>query len=90
MAFLVGVFEGDYDAWKQRFDADPLGRKQVAKGHTLLRGVENPNEFFLRLEFDSGQEALSFQANVRGSNVLQGLTVKVPPTAVELADQANY
>jgi hypothetical protein len=32
MAFIVGVFEGDFDAWKQRFDSDPLGRRQVAKG----------------------------------------------------------
>ncbi len=90
MAFLVGVFEGDYDAWKRRFDSDPLGRKQVAKGHTLLRGIDNPNEFFLRLEFGSADEARSFQAKVRGSNVLDGLTLKVPPTAVELADQATY
>ena len=50
-AFVVGVFEGDVDAWKERFLSDPLGRKQVAVGHTLLRGVDNPNEVFVRLEF---------------------------------------
>ena len=90
MAFLVGVFEGDYDAFKQQFDADPLGRKQVAKGHTLLRGVENPNEMFLRLEFDSTEDARAFQERVRGSDVLANLDVKVPPTAVEMADQETY
>ncbi len=90
MAFLVGVFEGDFDAFKRQFDSDPLGRKQVAKGHTLLRGVENPNEMFLRIEFDSVEEAKSFQEKVRGSDVLQNVTVKVPPTATELADQATY
>ena len=59
MAFLVGVFEGDFDAFKQQFDSDPLGRKQAAKGHTMLRGVDYPNEIFLRVAFDSAEEATS-------------------------------
>jgi hypothetical protein len=90
MAFLVGVFEGDFDAFKQQFDSDPLGRKQVAKGHTMLRGVDNPNEIFLRVEFDSADEARSFQETVRSSDVLGNVTVKIPPTVAELADQATY
>jgi hypothetical protein len=56
----------------------------------LLRGVENPNEIFVRIEFDSAEEAKAFADKVRSSDVLQNVTVKVPPTAVELADQANY
>jgi hypothetical protein len=90
MAFIVGVFEGDFDAWKRTFDQDPLGRKQVAKGHTLLRGVDNPNEIFVRIEFDSAADAKAFGDKVRGSDVLQNLTVKVPPTVTEVADQATY
>jgi hypothetical protein len=90
MAFIVGVFEGDFDAWKRTFDEDPLGRKQAAKGHTLLRSVDNPNEIFVRIEFDSAEEATSFRDKVRNSNVLQNLTVKVPPTVAEVADQATY
>jgi hypothetical protein len=90
MAFLVGVFEGDFDAFKKQFDSDPLGRKQTAKGHTVLRGVDNPNLIFLRVEYGSAEEAKSFQEKVRGSNVLQNVTVKVPPTVAEMADQATY
>ena len=90
MAFLVGVFEGDFDAWKQQFDSDPLGRKQVAKGHTMMRGVENPNEIFVRIEFDSADDARAFQDKVRNSDVLQNVTVKVPPTLAEMAGQATY
>ena len=90
MAFLVGVFEGDFDGWMKQFDSDPLDRKQVAKGHTILRGVENPNEIFVRIEFDSVEDARSFAEKVRGSNVLEDVTVKLPPTAAELADQATY
>jgi hypothetical protein len=90
MAFIVGVFEGDFDAFKRRFDEDPLGRKQAAKGHTLLRGVDNPNEIFVRIEFGSAEEAKSFGDKVRSSDVLQNVTVKVPPTVTEAADQATY
>ena len=90
MAFIVGVMEGDFDAFKHQFDQDPLGRKQAAKGHTLLRGVDNPNEVFVRIEFATAEEAKSFAEKVRSSNVLQNMTVKVPPTPVELADQATY
>jgi hypothetical protein len=89
-AFIVGVFEGDVDAWKERFDADPLGRKQVAKGHTLLRAADNPNQVFVRLEFDRLEDAKAFAEKVRGSNVLEGLTLTVPPTAAELVEKAEY
>jgi hypothetical protein len=90
MAFLVGAFEGDFDAWKQRFDSDPLGRRQVAKGHTILRAVDNPDQFFVRIEFDSVEDAKSFADKVRGSEVLANLSPTVPPTAAELVDQATY
>jgi heme-degrading monooxygenase HmoA len=90
MAFLVGVMEGDFDAFKRQFDSDPLGRKQVAKGHTLMRGVDNPNEFFVRIEFDSTEDAKAFQDKVRNSDVLQNVTVRFPPTVAEAVDKATY
>lgn len=91
MAFVVGVFEGeDIDAWIQQFLSDPLGRRQVAKGHTLLRGVDNPNQIFVRVEFDSAEGAKAFAEKVRGSTVLDNVSVKVPPTAAEMVDQASY
>jgi hypothetical protein len=90
MPFLVGVFEGDFDAFKQQFDSDPLGRRAAAKGHSLMRGVDNPNEIFVRVEFDSVDEAKSFGEKVRGSDVLQNVTVKLSPTVTEMADQVTY
>ncbi|MBV8992155.1 MAG: hypothetical protein JO287_00290 [Pseudonocardiales bacterium] len=90
MAHIVGVFEGDFDAWKPRFDSDPLGRAQIAKAHTVLRGIDNPNEIFIRIDFESAEDAKSFQDKVRNSDVLQDIDVKIPPTAVEVADQVNY
>jgi len=90
MAFLVGVFEGDVDGWKQRFDSDPLGRTQVAKGHDILRSVDDPNRIFVRIEFDSVEDAKAFGEKVRGSDVLAGLNLVVPPTAAEMEDEATY
>ena len=89
-AFIVGVFEGDIDAWKERFLSDPLGRKQVAKGHTILRSADNPNQAFVRVEFDNVEDAKAFAQKVRCSNLLDGLNVTVPPTAAELVDKAEY
>jgi hypothetical protein len=90
MAFLVGVFEGNFDAWKQRFDSDPLGRRQVAEGHMIFRSVDNPNLFFVRIEFDSAEEARSFAERERGSDVLANLSPIVPPTVIEMVDQTSY
>ena len=44
MTFMVHHLEiDDFDSWKQFFDEDPVGRKQAATGHVMLRGVDNPN-----------------------------------------------
>lgn len=56
----------------------------------MLRGVDNPNEIFLRVEFDSVEAAKSFQEWVRGSDVLQNVTVKVPRTVTGMVDQVTY
>jgi hypothetical protein len=90
VAFIVGVMEGDFDTFKRQFDEDPLGRRQVAKGHTLMRGVDNPDEVFVRIEFATAEEARSFAEKVRNSTVLENMTVKVPPTTTELIDQVTY
>ena len=58
MAFMVHHLKvDDFDTWKSLFDSDPVGRKQAAKGHVMLRGVDNPNEVFTRVEFDSVEDA---------------------------------
>ena len=47
----------DFDEFKSLFDSDPVGRKQAAKGHLMLRSLDNPNEVFTRVEFDSLEDA---------------------------------
>ena len=91
MASIVGVFEtGDYDTWKSMFDSDPAGRKQTAKGHRVMRSVENPNEVFVRVDFSSVDEAQAFRERLLASNALDNVTVVKEPTVVDVADEATY
>ena len=91
MAFMVHHLQvDDFDAWKTLFDADPVGRRQAAKGHTMLRGVDNPNEVFTRVEFDSVEDASSFRERLLASGALDRATVLTPPTVVELVENITY
>ncbi len=91
MAFMILHFEtDDYDAWKQMFDSDPAGRRDFATGHILLRGVDNPNEVFVRTEFDSVERAQSFRKRLLDSGVLNTQSVKTGPTVVEGVEAVDY
>jgi hypothetical protein len=92
MTLMLGHFDvGDFDTWKREiFDADPAGRQQAAKGHMLSRGVDNPSEVFVRVEFDSVDDARAFRERLLASGALDKVTVKTPPTIAEVADEARY
>ncbi len=56
MAFIVGVLEGDFDAFTQRFDSDPLDRKQAAKGFSGLNGrARRPTPGYGKRDHESGE-----------------------------------
>jgi hypothetical protein len=91
MPFMLARFDvGDYEAWKPMFDSDPVGRHQVAKGHRLLRNVDDPNEVFVQLEFDSLDEAKSFREKLLASGALDRVTIKTPPTVADVAEAVTY
>ena len=91
MAFMVMHFEtDDYDAWKRMFDSDPAGRREAAKGHVILRGVDNPSEVFIRAEFDSAERAQSFRKRLLASGALNTLNIKTEPTVVEAVEAVDY
>ena len=91
MAFMLAVFDvGDYDAWKERFDSDPVGRKETAKGHRVFRAVDDPNKVFIGLEFESADDAKAFREKLLGSGALDSITVVQEPTVVETADEQAY
>jgi hypothetical protein len=91
MPYLLTNFElEDYDRFKELFDSDPIGRKQMAKGHRILRSVDNPNEVFVGVEFASVDDANSFRDKLRAEGILENMTVKAGPAVVEVADEASY
>ena len=91
MAFMVLHLEiDDYDTWKRLFDSDPVGRRQAAKGHVILRGADDPNEVFVRTEYASAEEAKSFRERLLASGALDGARVKTQPTVVEMAEAVTY
>lgn len=48
----------DYDAWKQAFDGDPIGRKDSGVVHyRVMRAVGEPNHVMIDLEFNTADEA---------------------------------
>ena len=91
MAFMVHHLKlDDFDDFKSRFDADPVGRKQAAKGHVMLLSVDDPNEVFTLVEFDSLDEANAFRDRLVASGALDTTTVLTPPTVVELVENITY
>ena len=91
MAFMVHHLKiDDFDEFKSLFDSDPVGRKQAAKGHVMLRSVDNPNEVFTRVEFDSVEEAKAFRDRLVASGALDRTTVLTPPTIVQLVENITY
>jgi hypothetical protein len=80
----------DFDTWKPFFDEVPVGRKQTATGHVMLRGVDDPNEVFTQVEFASVEDANSFRERLLASGALNSATVLTPPTVVELVESISY
>jgi glycerol dehydrogenase-like iron-containing ADH family enzyme len=55
----------NFDAWKQAFDSDPVGREQGGvRRYRILRQVDDPNYVMIDLEFDSSSEAETFLAGL--------------------------
>ena len=91
MAFILGIFDTkDYETWKQLFDSDPAGRKEAATRHRVVRGVDNPNEVFVSVEFPSVEAAETFRERLLASGALANVTVEKEPTLAELVDETSY
>jgi len=90
VAMVLNLEVDDYDDFKTRFDSDPGGRRGVAKGHTISRNVENPNDVFVRTEYASVEDAKKVRQQLLDSGALSNFKVKTPPTIIEIADQATY
>jgi hypothetical protein len=91
MAFMLTRIQvDDYDVWKRMFDSDPAGARKSAKGHRLLRSVEDPNEVSVSVEFASPDDANAARERLLASGVFDRVTLKSGPTVAEEAETLVY
>jgi histidinol-phosphate/aromatic aminotransferase/cobyric acid decarboxylase-like protein len=87
---LTRINVGDYDTWKPQFDQDRPGARQTAKQHRLFRGVEDPNEVFILIEFASAEDAAAARERLLDSGVLDRFADKDGPTVIEQAEIVDH
>jgi len=91
MALMLMGFEVDnYDEWKQLFDSDPVGRKSMAKGHRISRSIDNPNEFYLSVEYASADDARTVLARLHDAGVFQRFQPTLGPKITEITEETTY
>lgn len=91
MAYMLDSFNvPDFEEWKALFDADRVGRKEIATGHTISQAIDDPNHVFVRIDFPSVEAAQDFRERLLASGILDNMGVEIPPTVVEVAESATY
>jgi heme-degrading monooxygenase HmoA len=91
MAFIMTRLQvGDYDAFKPLFDQDSPGTRATATGYRLFRSVEDPNEVFIQVEFDSAEDATAGRDKLLSAGVLERWSDRTGPTVVEVAETVVY
>ena len=56
----------NYEAWKQAFDADPVGRERSGvRRYRILRATDDPNYVMIDLEFDTADAAQALLASMQ-------------------------
>ena len=84
---LTTIKISDFEEWKAMFDSDPPQAREHATGWRVLRGVEDPNEVIVQVEFPSAELALDARRRLLDSGVLERVRQVVsPPTVVDEAD----
>ncbi len=81
----------EFDAWKQAFDGDPIGREQGGvRTYRALRAADDPNYVLIDLEFDDAAAAEAFLGNLQ--QLWARVDVMYDPKAriVELVESGQY
>ena len=90
-AFIVTrIHVGDYNTWKPMFDKDEPGTRHTAKGHRVLRSLDDPNEVFVLVEYASPDAAHAAREKLLAADVLDRFSDKTLPTLVAEAETDTY
>ena len=91
MPFMVTkIHVDDYDAWKPDFDEGRSGPRRAARGHRILRNVDDPNELFIQVEFESVEEARAAREQLLSSGALDRVEVRSQPAIADPAEAVTY
>ena len=90
MAFIMTrINVGDYETWKAMFDQDAPRARESALGYQLFRGVDDPAEVFIQVEFASIDEAEVARERLLASGVLDRFPDRNGPAVVERAEAVS-
>ncbi len=85
-AFIITRIQvGDYDTWRPMFDQDRPRAREKAKAQRVFRGVDDPNQVFILLEFASVDDADEARRRLVESGVLDRFEDKQGPNVVQEA-----
>jgi hypothetical protein len=83
-AFIITRIQvRDYETWRPMFDQDRPQAREKAKAQRVFRGVDDPNEIFIVLEFESTEAAHEAKQRLIESGVLDRFDDKHGPNVVE-------
>jgi hypothetical protein len=87
---LTQIKISDFEEWKAMFDSDPPQAREHATGWRVLRGVEDPSDVIVQVDFASAELALDARRRLVESGVLERVREVVsPPTLVEQAEAVS-
>jgi hypothetical protein len=82
-AFVITRIQtGDYDRWRPMFDQDQPRAREKAQTQQVLRNVDDRNEVFIYLEYESLEDATEARERLVGSGVLDRFEDKHGPTVL--------
>ena len=85
-AFIITRIQtGDYETWRPMFDQDRPRAREKATLQRVLRSVDDPNEVFVYLEFESVQDAEEARRRLVDSGVLDRFADVHGPNVLEEA-----
>jgi hypothetical protein len=82
---ITRIQTGNYDAWRPMFDQDRPRAREKATTQRVLRSVDDPNEVFVYLEFESIDDATEARRRLLESGVLDRFEDKHGPNVLEEA-----
>ena len=80
---ITRIQTGNYEAWRPMFDQDRPRAREHATVERVLRSVDDPNEVFVYLEFDSVDDANEARRRLLESGVLDRFKDKHGPNVLE-------